>query len=122
MEKHEITLSDKEKMLKILSIILAFVIVVIIVILAINFKNKDKYKDNKNEPYNVTTSAEAIKLVREEFNLTNEKMTTTEDDNYFFVAIEGNNKEIFTVSKNNGTVKRREVKTNTVKVSPSEAG
>ena len=49
-------------------------------------------------------------------------MTTTEDDNYFFVTVKGDEKKLFTVKKDDGTVRQREIKTSTSEILPSEAG
>ena len=115
MKKNSITSFDKEKILKILSIILIIMIVIVIVVLLINFNNKN----NKKEKI-ITSPTEAENIVRNEFNLINEKMDITEDDNYYFIIVE--EKDFFTVSKKGGIVKKREKGNATIDIAPGNAG
>lgn len=116
MKNSEINSLNRKKALNILSIVLVITIVVVIVILMINFNNRNK------ESNTVISEKDAIELVKTNFNLIDEEMTTTKDDNYFFVTVKGDEKKLFTVKKDDGTVRQREIKTSTSEILPSEAG
>lgn len=116
MKNSEINSVNRKKVLNILSIVLIITIVVVIVILMINFNRRNK------ESNTVISEKDAMKLVKTNFNLTDEEMTTTEGDNYFFVTVQGNEKRLFTVKKDDGTVRQREINTGTSEVLASEAG
>lgn len=75
---------SKEKILKILSLILSVAIIGVIVILLVNF---NKINNKKNVSSDVISREDAIKIIKEELNLTDEVITIEEDDEYYFADI-----------------------------------
>lgn len=79
---------SKEKILKILCIILVVVIIGVIIILLVNFTKKN---NKENMTSDVISREDAIKIIKEELNLTDEVITITEDEEYYFVDIKNKN-------------------------------
>lgn len=87
---------DKEKILKILSIILASTIVIVLVVVIINYFKKDE------QSIGVYTKERAILITREEFGLTDDiNIEVKELDNYYIVSFidKDNNSKMYSINK-----------------------
>lgn len=90
---------NKEKTLKILSIILATIIIVVLVVVIINYFKKDE------RSIGVYTKERAILITREEFGLTDDiNIEVKELEEYYLVSfIDNNNNKVKNYSINKKT-------------------
>lgn len=88
----------KEKILKILSIILATAIVVVLVVVIVNYFKKDE------QSIGVYTKERAILITREEFGLTDDvNIEVKELEEYYLVSFTDSNNEVKNYSINKKT-------------------
>ena len=89
---------NKEKTLKILSIILATIIIVVLVVVIINYFKKDE------RSIGVYTKERAILITREEFGLTDDiNIEVKELEEYYLVSFIDNNNKVKNYSINKKT-------------------
>ena len=89
---------NKEKTLKILSIILATIIIVVLVVVIINYFKKDE------QSIGVYTKESAILITREEFGLTDDiNIEVKELEEYYLVSFIDNNNKVKNYSINKKT-------------------
>ena len=89
---------NKEKTLKILSIILTTIIIVVLVVVIINYFKKDE------QSIGVYTKERAILITREEFGLTDDiNIEVKELEEYYLVSFIDNNNKVKNYNNNKKT-------------------